>query len=241
MKISQAGKELIISFESIRLEAYQDSVGIWTIGIGSTSPPVKEGDRLTRQQVFERFENDLKRFEAGVARLVKVDLEQHQFDALVSFAFNCGLGNLEKSTLLKRVNSRDFDKVPAEFMKWTRANGREMKGLVRRRRAETAMWRNVDESDPAIPYEEARAKPDKPTPKKSMSSSIEGNASILIGAGAIGTAVKEAKPVIQDAADAYTAATAAIGTPAVLVALLLLGLAGLIWWRRRQRMIEEES
>lgn len=248
MKTSEDGIKLIKEFESMILTAYPDPATggePWTIGYGHTSqagpPAVFKGLRITKQEAEDILQKDLLKYEAGVEKLVKGPITQNQFDALVSFAFNCGLGNLEKSTLLKKVNSKDFDKVPAEFMKWTKANGREMKGLVRRRRAETAMWRNVDESDPAIPSEEARAKPDRPTPKKSMSSSVEGNASILIGAGAIGSAVKEAKPVIQDAADTYTAATAAIGTPAVLIALAVLALAAFIWYRRKQRLDEEGS
>lgn len=247
MHMSPDGENLIKSFEGLELAAYPDpGTGDepWTIGWGHTSaagsPKVFRGLRITRAEADEILRKDLEPVEREVSKLVKVALTQNQFDALVSFAFNCGTANLAKSTLLKRVNAKEFDKVPAEFMKWTKANGREMKGLVRRRRAEAAMWRGINNTEPAE-APEARAKPDKPTPKKSMASSVEGNASILIGAGAAGTAFREAKPIIQDAADSYTAAVNAIGTPAVLVALFLLGCAAVIWWRRRQRLIEEES
>lgn len=245
MKTSEKGVELIKSFESLQLSAYPDPATggePWTIGYGHTSaagpPKVFRGLRFTKSEADYTLQRDLVKFEAAVERLVKVPLAQNQFDALVSFAFNCGTGALEKSTLLKRVNEKRFDAVPAEFMKWTKANGKEMKGLVRRRRAEAALWRDVDEKDP-LPPQETRAIPDAPKPSKSMTKSTEGNASIIIGATAAGAAIKEAKPVIEDAADAYTAATAAIGTPAVLIALAVLALAIFIWYRRKQRLDEE--
>jgi lysozyme len=75
--------------------------------------------------------------------MVKVPLIQAQFDVLVSFAFNCGTAALKRSTLLKRVNAGAFEAVPAELMKWTKTDGRELPGLVRRRRAESALWRGV--------------------------------------------------------------------------------------------------
>ena len=245
MRTSEKGIDLIKSFESLQLIAYPDPATggePWTIGYGHTSragpPRVFQGLRFTKSEAEYTLRQDLVKFEAAVERLVTVPLSQGQFDALVSFAFNCGSTALEKSTLLKRVNEKRFDAVPAEFMKWTKANGKEMKGLVRRRRAEAAMWRDISENDQIEP-QEARAVPDAPKPTKSIVKSTEGNASILIGATAAGAAIKEAKPVIQDAADAYTAATGAIGTPAVLIALFVLALAAFIWYRRKQRLDEE--
>lgn len=245
MRTSQKGIDLIKEFESLELSAYPDPAtggDPWTIGYGHTSqagpPKVFKGLRINRQEAEEILQQDLRKYEAGVERLLQVGLSQNQFDALVSFAFNCGLGNLEKSTLLKHINAGSFDKVPAEFMKWTRADGKEMKGLVRRRRAEAALWRGVDETEP-VPVKEARARPDKPKPSKSITKSAEGNASIIIGGAAVAGAVKEASPVIRDASDTYAAATGAFGTPAVLVALLVVILAVFVWWRRKKRLDEE--
>lgn len=245
MRTSPVGIKLIQDFEACYLNAYPDpGTGgePWTIGWGHTSaagaPRVFRGLRITRQEADSILMMDLAPVERDVCNLVKVSLTQHQFDALVSFVFNCGKGNFEKSTLLKKVNAGRFDEVPAEFMKWTRAAGKEMRGLVRRRRAEAALWRGVDESEP-ISHEEARKTPDKPKPKKTMASSIEGNAAIILGAGSAANALREAKPVIQDAADSYSAATAAFGTPAVLVFVGFAILALIIWVRRKQRNDEE--
>jgi lysozyme len=245
MRISLEGKNLIKSFESLELSAYPDPATggePWTIGYGHTSqagsPKVFKGLRVTRSEAEDILDRDLLRYEAGVEGAVKVPLEQHQFDALVSFAFNCGLGNFQKSTLLKRVNAKEFNKVPAEFMKWTRANGKEMNGLVRRRREEAALWRGLA-GQGTPPAHELRTKPDKPQPSKSITNSTEANASLVIGGAAVAGAVKEATPVIQNAADAYTAATGAFGTPAVLIALVVAALAVFIWWKRKQRLDEE--
>lgn len=248
MKTSEDGIKLIKEFESMILTAYPDPATggePWTIGFGHTSaaglPKVFKGLRITEREAHEILMRDLEPVEKGVLKLVKVPLAQEQFDALVSFAFNCGLENLKKSTLLKRVNKGEFDKVPAEFMKWTKANGKEMKGLIRRRRAETALWRMVDKEEKSPPPQETPIKPDAPKPKTSMAKSVEGNATILIGIGAAGTAVKEAKPIVQDASDMYTAAVGAVGTPAVLIAIVIIVLAGVVWWRRKQRLEEEEA
>jgi lysozyme len=246
MKISPAGINLIKEFEGCKLTAYPDpGTGgePWTIGFGHTSmagpPKVFKGLRITQQEADYILAKDLVKYEAAVERLVTVKLSQNQNDALVSFAFNCGIGNLERSTLLKKVNAKCFDEVPAEFMKWTKAGGKELKGLVRRRRAEAALWRGVSDNSPPDEASEARALPDRPKPKKTMATSIEGNAAIIIGAGSAATAIREAKPVIEDASDAFTAATAAFGTPAVLVFVGFAILAAVIWWRRKQRNDED--
>jgi len=245
MRTSKEGIDLIKEFESLELSAYPDPATggePWTIGYGHTSmagpPKVFKGLRVTATEAEYILQRDLTKYEGGVERLVKVPLTQNQFDALVSFAFNCGVDALKKSTLLKRVNANAFDAVPAELMKWTKANGKEMKGLVRRRRAEAALWRGLGAGEPIAP-KEGRVVPDKPAPSKSMAKSTEGNASIIIGAAAAGAAIKEAKPAIQDAADAYAAATGAFGTPAVLIAIAVMLLAAYVWYRRKQRLDEE--
>jgi lysozyme len=242
MKSSPALIELLKEFESVRLDAYKCPAGVWTIGIGHTSaagpPTVRQGQKIGLSEAEYILQRDLLKYEAGVERLVKVDLLQNQFDALVSFAYNCGIGALEKSTLLKRVNAKQFDKVPAEFMKWTKGGGKELPGLVRRRRAEAAMWRGVDEKT-APNHDESRAPPDAPVPSKPITKSKEGNAAILAGGASAVAAAQEVIPVVQQANDALSGVSEAFGKPAVLVLLLVVIAAAAIWYWRKQRLDEE--
>lgn len=144
MKTSNAGKTLIKSFEGKRLAAYDDGVGVWTIGYGTIKYPngsaVKKGDVRTDAQVDQYFSNDLVKFENSVNSLVKVPLTQNQFDALVSFAYNVGATNLSNSTLLRKLNSKDYKGAAAEFPKWNKAGGKVMAGLTRRRLAEQELF-----------------------------------------------------------------------------------------------------
>ena len=195
-------------------------------------PPVKEGDTLTKKQALDRFDADLKKFEAGVDDSVTVPLEQHQFDALVSFAFNVGLGALRKSTLLRKLNAGDYAAVPAELMKWTKAGGKELPGLVRRRRAEAGMWRGVDDT-----AQDVRAVPDEP-PVKRISESKEANGAIVAGASSAVAVASEITPLVQQGADLTTALTAALGRPTIIVLLVVIVTACAIWYWRKQRLEE---
>jgi len=144
MKTSQVGIDLISSFEDTRFEAYDDGVGVWTIGIGTTVYPngtkVKKGDSCTLDQAKSYFSHDLKRFEASVNNLVKVPLSQNQFDALVSLVYNIGSGNFASSTLLKKLNAKDYAGAAEQFPRWNKGGRKVMKGLVRRRDAERALF-----------------------------------------------------------------------------------------------------
>lgn len=142
MKTSQAGIALIKSFESCRLTAYRDSVNVLTIGWGHTGK-IWPGMTITQEQADALLDADLARFEVGVSKLAKVPLKQCEFDALVSFAFNCGLGNLESSTLLRKLNAGDGKGAANEFPRWNRAGGKILRGLTRRREAERAMFLGV--------------------------------------------------------------------------------------------------
>jgi lysozyme len=139
MKTSPKGIALIKDFEGLRLGAYLCSAGVLTIGYGHTGG-VKEGDLITEQKAEQLLQDDLKKFENGVLRLVRVPLTQNQFDALVSFAFNLGVGNLGKSTLLKMLNDRDYKGAAGQFIRWNKAAGKELAGLTRRRLAESALF-----------------------------------------------------------------------------------------------------
>lgn len=140
MKISKKGLDLIKAFEGLELKAYKDSVGILTIGYGSTGSHVRPGMVITKEQAEELLKQDVSRFEGGVNDVVKVPLTQNQFDALVSFSFNLGLGNLKSSTLLRKLNASDYYGAANEFLRWNKAGGKVLNGLTRRRQAEKDMF-----------------------------------------------------------------------------------------------------
>lgn len=143
MRINQAGLHLIKSFESCRLTAYPDPAtggDPWTIGFGHTGPDVKKGKTITLPEAEALLVRDVEKVEEGVLKLVRVPLTENQFAALVSFAFNVGLGNLAKSTLLRLVNERRFDLAAGQFASWVFANKRKMNGLVKRRAAEQQLF-----------------------------------------------------------------------------------------------------
>lgn len=140
MKTSQKGIELIKRYEGFRAEAYLCPAGVWTIGYGHTAG-VHEGDSIDEDTAEDFLREDLTSAEGAVAKYVKVPLKQWQFDALVSFTFNLGAGNLYSSTLLKKVNRNPDDQsIRQEFEKWVYAGGRMLQGLVDRRKAEADMY-----------------------------------------------------------------------------------------------------
>lgn len=120
-------------FEGLRLEAYQDAAGVWTIGYGHTGKDVRKGDRISEYWATDLLMRDLQRFIEAVDEL-NVARTQGQFDALVSFAFNLGIGRLKSSTLLKVIREGgSHAQIRREFKRWVYAGGRRLKGLERRR------------------------------------------------------------------------------------------------------------
>lgn len=143
MKTSQKVINLIKEFERFRATAYRCPAGILTIGYGHTSG-VSCSQIVTKQQAEDLLRIDIVDAEAAVNRYVKSKLKQEQFDALVSFVFNCGSGNFLKSTLLKRVNANADDPTIREaFMMWNKSKGNILKGLTRRRAAEADLYFSV--------------------------------------------------------------------------------------------------
>ena len=144
MAVSLFGVDLICGFEGKRLTAYDDGVGVWTIGFGTTKYPngirVKKGDTCTLDQAKAYMQNDLKSFEQTVNNTVKVPLNQNQFDALVSLAYNIGTNAFSKSTLVKKLNSNDIRGAADQFDLWVNAGGERMQGLVNRRAKEKALF-----------------------------------------------------------------------------------------------------
>jgi lysozyme len=141
MRISDKGLNLIKQFEGLYLTAYKCPAGVWTIGWGCTKG-VRPGQQITREQAEAMLRAELAEFEAGVNRLVNVPLTQSQFDALVSFAYNVGLGALSKSTLLSKLNKGDYEGAAAEFPRWNKGGGKVLAGLIRRRAAEQALFQS---------------------------------------------------------------------------------------------------
>ena len=149
-QINKAGERLIKAFEGLELEAYPDpGTGgkPWTIGWGATEDhdgkPFKKGDRITEAEAHALFDKDTDRFEAAVDKLTGGIATDNQFAAMVSLAFNIGVGNFKESTLLRKHNEGDYAGAAEQFERWKYANGRVLKGLVRRRREEAALYRSA--------------------------------------------------------------------------------------------------
>ena len=144
MRISDKGISLIKQFEGLRLTAYQDSVGVWTIGYGWTQPvdgkPIRPGMTIKEETAERLLRTGLVGYESDVSKLVNVKLMQGQFDALVSFAYNLGARALSTSTLLQKLNAGDYAGAADEFPRWNKAGGKVLPGLTLRREAERALF-----------------------------------------------------------------------------------------------------
>lgn len=215
-RVNDAALALIRQWEGLRLTAYQDVAGVWTIGYGSTRD-VRPGMRISETEAVARLRADLAVAEGAVERLVDVDLNDNQFGALVSFVFNVGQGAFAGSTLLKRLNAGDYEAVPGELAKWNKARvGGKLQpvaGLSNRRAAEAGLWVRGDfVASASAPVQAASA----PAPST--------DAGVL---GAIAAAAAAAAPAI----------TSLGGLPwpvAVAIVAGAVALAG-AWMLRRQR------
>ena len=239
MITSPAGLDHIKEFEGLRLKAYKCPASVLTIGYGHTSsagsPNVIPGMIISREEADAILKRDIAQYEDAVRDLLKVEVTQGQFDALVDFAYNAGPDALAKSTLLKRVNASRFDEVPAEFMKWTRAGGKELPGLVRRRREAVKLWRGLETVNP-VNIDEARVQPDTPLAKRTISQSREANGAVVAGsAGAIAVA-REVVPIVQEGGSLLSSLS-----PTVAICLVVVVAAAAIWYFRKQRLDEEAA
>lgn len=143
-RTGEKGVQLICQFEGLKLDRYRDAVGLWTIDYGHL---ILKGEmekliKITTGEAKQLLRNDLKRTEDGVKKLLSQSATQAQFDALVSFAFNLGVGNLKKSTLLKKFNAGDIQGAALQFKSWNKAGGKVLAGLTRRREAEMKLFLN---------------------------------------------------------------------------------------------------
>lgn len=177
MKISDKGLALIKHFEgclkpvpglSGHFCAYLCPADKLTIGWGHTNDhgrQFNQGSVWTQAECDAELANDMAKFEAVVDRLVKVELKQNQYDALVSFSYNCGAGALQTSTLLKKVNASDFVGAAKEFNRWTHGGGRVLLGLVRRRAAESLLFQGPEDFD-GNPDELIHISPEEAVPQQ---------------------------------------------------------------------------
>lgn len=145
MKASSDCIKMIKHHEGVRLKPYQDPIGLWTVGVGhligdGKSLPIEWFRTFTMDEVDELLKKDLAKFERGVLRLCPNNLTQSRFDALVSFAFNVGLGNLQASTLRQKHNRGDILGAAKEFLKWNKAGGKVFRGLTVRRQDESNLY-----------------------------------------------------------------------------------------------------
>jgi len=160
LHVSAAGIDLIAGFEGWSATLYNDVADNATIGYGHLvhAGPITNADRngpygkgISKQQGLALLASDVESKAQAVRQYVTVKLNQGQFDALVSFAYNVGAGNLKSSTLLKKLNAGDYAGAANEFANWTKAGGKVLEGLKRRRAAEAAMFRGQGTSQPAKP------------------------------------------------------------------------------------------
>lgn len=145
MKLNKQGYDLIKQFEGLRLNAYQDSAGIWTIGYGNINyedfTKVKKGDKVSQQRAEEIFKFFADRFARQVDAVITKPVTQNQFNAVVSLAYNIGISAFQKSTLLRKLNANPNDStIRNEFLKWVNAGGKKIQGLVNRREKEARLY-----------------------------------------------------------------------------------------------------
>jgi len=245
--MSQGGLDALLKkFEGCKLKAYLCPAGVCTIGYGHTSaagaPMVNDGMIITQADAEDILKRDIVKYEIAVMDLVKVKLTQNQFDVLVDFAYNAGVGNLKSSTMLKKINSGDLDAVPAELMKWTKGGGKVLPGLVRRRQAAGAWW--TAGAEPTTPEQvfdheqEHRLEPDAPSPQRTMANSKQGNAALLTaGLGSVGVA-KEVAAQAKDASDVADQFMGLLSNTNFVIMVAIIGAGAAIWFWRKKNMDE---
>jgi lysozyme len=174
-KMTKAGGNLVKHFEGLlepvgdKYKPYKCPANVLTIGLGHTNHTGRKFDasaRWTYEECRDAFVEDMETFERAVRKHVRVPLTEYQFDALVSFTFNCGEGALAKSTLLKRVNAGDHKGAAAEFHKWNKGGGKVLAGLTRRRASESLLYQGIKD----VNYD---GKADPKPPKEPMPQAVD--------------------------------------------------------------------
>lgn len=234
MKTSDRGVQLIQSFEGFRSKAYRDVVGVWTIGYGFTKG-VKEGDTITKGQADDKMRRAvLPEFENEVFVACKVRPNQNQFDAMVSFAYNVGVGGFRRSSVLKAHNRGDHQSAGRAFHLWNKAGGKVYPGLVRRRAAEAALYLEPvpdDVSDPVDgPIDEM---PQAIDPERPMTQSSINRAGVVAGGTAAVATVAETVRTVADVK--YSVASLGDWLVPILLILVVALCGYIVWERLKQR------
>lgn len=239
--IPKEAVDLVASLEGCRLMPYRDSVGVLTVGYGSTGSHVVEGEEITQARARKLLAEDLRiaqRRLYGVvkAEIIESELTDNQWAALLSFVFNLGAG--KSWTIWKRLNARQFDAVPLEMMKFVNAGGRKLKGLVNRRTAEVRVW-STDEpgsADEDPPSSETRFAVTPPTPAEPRPPQKQ--ATFLTTAGAAVGSVSTGAIVVKDQLEPLQGASETLDRIYILVAVIaaLLALAAtlFVWLKSRE-------
>lgn len=236
-QINDTGLEKIKQWEGLRLTAYQDGAGVWTIGYGHTGPlldgaRIKAGVTISREEADLLLRKDLEWAQVAVDSLVKVPLNDNQFAALVSFVFNVGETAFKNSTLLRKLNEGNYDAVPVELLRWNKLtqNGKKIvsKGLTNRRQAEIGLW--AMES-----YVASNTVEPEPIQEKPAVAEPEVNGPAVASTGVAGTAVVE---TINESATQVSFLAQHSDTLKVLFIILTVVGIGLtiygVWKRRRE-------
>ncbi|MGH6874585.1 MAG: lysozyme, partial [Aestuariivirgaceae bacterium] len=224
---------LIRKFEGLRTCAYRDAVGVWTIGYGHTSmagpPRVARGMKITRKEAASILARDLAVFAEGVAALLKAPLSDCQFSALVSFAYNVGLENFRKSSVLRAVNAGDCSAVPRRLSLWVKAGGRVLPGLINRRAAEAALF--MQGTSPARRSDSKSAQAPKREPVEPVQGRAMHRSSINLAAAlsAVTGVVSSLAAGVSDLAGIVDGRTLAIAAALVIV-------SAAIWIIRERRL-----
>jgi lysozyme len=229
MNVTNEGLALIKRFEGFKAKAYRCPAGVWTIGYGHTAmagaPGVKAGMSVSREEASAILKRDVERFADGVRQALTVTLDDRQFSALVSFAYNVGLGAFRSSSVLKAVNAGDLAAVPRRLGLWVKAQGRVLPGLVKRRAAEASLFAGGrDEVETRAPVEPVTGKPahESTTNIAAILSAVAGTVSAL-AAG------------LKDMAGA-------LGGPMISLALVAIVVAASLWIvRERMAKAREEG
>lgn len=210
-------------WEGLRLTAYRDVGGKWTIGYGHVNG-AREGMRITEPVAEDWLRRDLAQAELAVDTAVKVALSDNQFGALVSFVFNVGVNAFKRSTLLRKLNAADYDAVPAELLRWTKAGGRQVPGLVNRRNAEIGLW---SKGSRVAPAPVRPAEPHRPV--------VSGKTArgVAIG-GTVAAVLSQAGDLAAPLTSLRYALTGLEGWELVGIAALAAGIALAVWLYRRR-------
>lgn len=229
MRTSARGIKLITDFEGFRTTAYEDVVGVWTIGYGFTRN-VKAGDKITRAEADVRLRTELTTYEAGVIKACKVPPNQNQFDALVCFAFNVGVAGMTRSSVIKAHNREDYQAAARAFGLWNKAGGKVWPGLTRRRAAEAALYLEPVPDDVSDPFEgPVEDMPQAVDPERPMTASTINRASVVAGGTAAVATVAETARTVAD----VKRTTGELGDWMVPILLVcVVGLCGFVVWER---------